>query len=201
LSTETNKESIVLDSFSGSGTTWHSVLELNNEDGGNRKFILVEMEDYADRITAERIRRVIKGAKKSADEDLKNGLRGTFSYFELGDAIEHESILHGKKMPSYKELARYVFYTATGEEFDDRKIKKDVNFIGSSKEYDIYMYYEPDVEKLKRIAFTLDMALNLPKSKKKRLVFAPTKYIDNDSLQELKIDFCQLPFEIYRMKK
>ena len=36
-------------------------LQLNNEDGGNRKFILVECEDYADTITAERVRRVIKG--------------------------------------------------------------------------------------------------------------------------------------------
>lgn len=196
-----DKNAIILDSFAGSSTTAHAVLDLNKEDGGNRKFILVEMEEYADSITAERVRRIIRGVKNSNDDKLKRGLGGTFSYFELGEAIEHESILHGKKMPSYKELARYVFYTATGEEFDDRKIKKDINFIGSSKEYDIYMYYEPDVEKLKRMAFTLNMALNLPKSKKKRLVFAPTKYIDNDSLQELKIDFCQLPFEIYRMKK
>jgi adenine-specific DNA-methyltransferase len=54
---------VVLDSFAGSGTTAHAVLELNEEDGGDRKFILVEAEDYADRITAERVRRVIKGYK------------------------------------------------------------------------------------------------------------------------------------------
>ena len=48
----TDKEDIVLDSFAGSGTTAHAVLALNREDGGNRKFILLECEDYADRITA-----------------------------------------------------------------------------------------------------------------------------------------------------
>lgn len=61
LDLATDKDSIILDSFSGSGTTAHAVLEANKRDGGNRRFILVEMEDYADRLTAERVRRVIKG--------------------------------------------------------------------------------------------------------------------------------------------
>lgn len=56
-----NENSIVLDSFAGSGTTAHAVLAANKKDGGNRKFILIECEDYADKLTAERVRRVIKG--------------------------------------------------------------------------------------------------------------------------------------------
>ncbi len=54
-------DSIVLDSFAGSGTTAHAVLKANARDNGNRKFILVEGEDYADRLTAERVRRAIQG--------------------------------------------------------------------------------------------------------------------------------------------
>ena len=57
-----SKNAIILDSFAGSGTTAHAVLALNKEDGGKRKFILVECEDYADKITAERVRRVIRGS-------------------------------------------------------------------------------------------------------------------------------------------
>lgn len=57
----TSPTSVVLDSFAGSGTTAHAVLKANAKDGGNRKFILVESEDYADRLTAERVRRAIKG--------------------------------------------------------------------------------------------------------------------------------------------
>ncbi len=57
----TGPNSIVLDSFAGSGTTAHAVLAANKKDGGNRKFILVETEDYANSLTAERVRRVIKG--------------------------------------------------------------------------------------------------------------------------------------------
>lgn len=61
IAVSTDKNSIVLDSFAGSGTAAHAVLALNKEDGGNRKFILVEMEDYANSITAERVRRAIQG--------------------------------------------------------------------------------------------------------------------------------------------
>lgn len=57
----TKPNSIVLDSFGGSGTTANAVLSLNNDDNGNRKFILIEMMEYADTITSERIKRVIKG--------------------------------------------------------------------------------------------------------------------------------------------
>lgn len=57
----TDRDSIVLDSFAGSGTTAHAVLSLNVRDGGNRRFILAECEEYADTLTAERVRRVITG--------------------------------------------------------------------------------------------------------------------------------------------
>jgi len=195
-----NEGDIILDSFAGSGTTAHAVLELNKEDGGNRKFILVEMEDYADKITAERVRRVIKGVRGSKDERLKKGLGGTFSYFELGKSIEMENILSGKSLPSYKDLARYVFYTATGEEFNEKALDEKKNFIGESKEYEVYLLYKPDIEYLKNTALTLDRAKDFGKpSKKTRLVFAPTKYLDQDKLDEYRIHFSQLPFEIYKL--
>jgi adenine-specific DNA-methyltransferase len=57
----TDATSIVLDSFAGTGTTAHAVLAQNKKDGGQRKFVLVEGESYADSLTAERVRRVIKG--------------------------------------------------------------------------------------------------------------------------------------------
>jgi adenine-specific DNA-methyltransferase len=191
---------IILDSFAGSGTTAHAVLALNKDDDGNRKFILVECEDYADSITAERVRRVIKGVRGASDENLKIGLGGTFSYFELGKAIELESILDGKNLPGYLELARYVFYTATGEEFDERKVNEKRQFIGESKTHEVFLFYKPDIEHLKKTALTLERAEELGKLKdKRRLVFAPTKYLDQEQLDALRIDFAQLPFEIYKL--
>jgi adenine-specific DNA-methyltransferase len=202
LQYSTDKNSIILDSFAGSGTTAHAVLELNKEDGGNRKFILVEQEDYANTITAERVRRVIKGVKTAKNENLKNGLGGSFSYFELGSTIEMESILQGKNLPSYKEFARYIFYTATGEEFNEKRINEKTGFIGETKNYELYMFYKPDVEWLKRNALTLDSVKAMPKFKgKQRLVFAPAKYVDDYTCMENRIDFCQLPYEIYKIQK
>lgn len=75
------KDSIILDSFAGSGTTAHAVLAQNAQDGGNRRFILVEQEDYADTIPAERVRRVMAGVPTS--KHFKEGLGGSFSYFEV----------------------------------------------------------------------------------------------------------------------
>ncbi|MBI2019190.1 site-specific DNA-methyltransferase [Candidatus Daviesbacteria bacterium] len=203
LSISTDSDSIVLDSFAGSGTTAHATLVLNKEDGGNRKFILVELEDtVADKITAERVKKVIKGVPRARNENLKNGLGGTFSYFELGKPIELESILSGSNLPTYKELARYVFYTATGEEFDESKVDEEKNFIGESKDYEVYLFYKPDLDYLKNTALTLDRARSLGKHNgKKRLIFAPAKYLDQDHLDELRIDFAQLPFEIYKLAK
>ena len=63
-------DSIILDSFAGSGTTAQAVLNMNKVDGGNRKFILVEMMDYADSITAERVKRVISGYKADKETVL-----------------------------------------------------------------------------------------------------------------------------------
>jgi adenine-specific DNA-methyltransferase len=203
-----NKNSIILDSFAGSGTTAHAVLDLNKEDGGCRKFILVECEDYADNTTAERVRRVIKGIPDAKDKKLRNGLGGSFSFFELGEAIELESMLEGNRLPSYIDLARYVFYTATGEEFLPEQVDEDKHFIGESKEYEVYLFYKPDLEYLKSTALTLDIAKGLGLyTGKKKLVFAPTKYLDlNDSELLAKhglkgIEYCQLPFEIYKLRE
>jgi len=202
LTISTDKDSLILDAFGGSGTTGHTVQQMNKADGGTRRFVLIESEAYADTLTAERIRRVIKGVPKAKDEALRAGLGGTFSYFELGDPMRLESLLKGRKLPSYEDLAGYVFYTATGEEFDARQIKRKTGFIGESARFDVYLYYEPSLDFLRNTALTLEMARSLPKgSGKRRLVFAPTKYCDAIHLETHRIEFCQLPFEIYKSAK
>ena len=197
LQIATDKDSIVLDSFAGSGTTAHAVLALNREDGGNRRFVLIECEDYVDSITAERVRRVIKGVPSAKDEALKAGLGGTFSYFKLGRPMCQESILDGSNLPDYEKLASYVFFTATGEEFVPEEVGRADWFIGSSRHYDVFLIYEADVEQLKNMALTLDVARGLPATNRRRLVFAPTKYLDQEFLHRYRITFQQLPFQIY----
>lgn len=202
LKISSKKNSLILDSFGGSATTAHAVLSLNKEDGGSRKFILVEMESYANNITAERVRRVINGVANSKNESLRIGLGGTFSYFELGEAIEMESILRGDNLPTYEEFARYIFYTATGQEFNPGAVNTETGFIGETKDHELYMFYQPDIEWLKRNALTLDGIKQMPVfTGKQRQVFAPAKFVDDDTCAYNRISFCQLPYEIYRLQK
>ena len=183
-----NKNSIILDSFAGSGTTAHAVLDLNKEDGGNRKFILVECEDYADKITAERVRRVIKGVSKAKEEKLRKGLGGSFTYCNLGKEINTENLLMGKNPPDYKQLAEYVFYTATGESLSKVSKANPAWFIGENSTYRLHLIYKPDLDFLrnKESALHEDLAETIKKfnkqSKKISLVFAPAKYITQKEL-------------------
>ncbi|MCX6239477.1 MAG: site-specific DNA-methyltransferase [Bacteroidia bacterium] len=96
----------ILDSFAGSGTTAHAVLNLNKQDGGNRKFILIEMEDYAESITSERVKRVINGFSDT------EGTGGSFDYYELGQPMFiEEGILN--EAVGIRKIRQYVFYTET----------------------------------------------------------------------------------------
>ncbi len=200
-----NKDSIILDSFAGSGTTAHAVLALNKEDGGHRKFILVECEDYASDITAERVRRVIKGVPKAKDENLKRGFGGSFTYCSLGEKINTENMLRGK-LPDYTQLAEYIFYTATGKSLN---VIEKVNaswFIGETEKYNFHLVYKPDLKflKSKESALHLDLAETIQtlnkESKKTSLVFASASYIPQKKLkQKYNIQFCQLPYTIHKI--
>jgi len=114
LAMATDSDSLVLDSFAGSATTAHAVMQLNKEDGGARRFILVEMEsNICQNVSAERLRRVIEGYKKH-DGTPMEGLGGGFRYCRLGARCFDE---HGRINPevSFTDLARHVYFTETGE--------------------------------------------------------------------------------------
>ncbi|MCY4351780.1 MAG: site-specific DNA-methyltransferase, partial [Gemmatimonadetes bacterium] len=140
-----DKDAIILDSFAGSGTTAQAVLALNKEDGGNRKFILVECEDYADKITAERVRRVIKGVPQARDAALQSGLGGSFTWCTLGADISAHNLLKGKKYPDWDALARHVFFLGTGEQLPKTPTKNAHGFVGKSSRDGrcVYLLYEP----------------------------------------------------------
>ena len=136
-----------MDSFAGSGTTAHAVLGLNKEDGGNRKFILVECEDHADTITAERVRRVINGIPSAKDAVLKEGLGGSFTYCTLGDPIDVEGMLTGEALPGYSELASYLLHTVSGLSLNGEiKAQNDDGLFYKTGGTDYYLLYRPDIE-------------------------------------------------------
>jgi adenine-specific DNA-methyltransferase len=110
LKIATNSQSIVLDSFAGSGSTAHAVLEANRRDGGNRKFILVEMEDYADRLTAERVRRVINGYDFNGTQKTEL-LRESLNWRALqkaGDLVHKVEAIENLHGHEYDRIAKQV---------------------------------------------------------------------------------------------
>jgi adenine-specific DNA-methyltransferase len=130
-------DSIILDSFAGSGTTAHAVLNMNKADGGNRKFILIEMEDYADSITAERVKRVIKGygEGKSAVE----GTGGSFSFYDLGEPLMHGDLLN--EDVGVDKIREYVYFTDTKSRLPEAPLDEPY-YLGVHVNTAYYFYYE-----------------------------------------------------------
>lgn len=204
LSFATKPDSIILDSFAGSGTSAHAILSMNKQDQGNRKFILIECEDYANTLTAERVRRVIKGVSSAKNEELKAGLGGGFTYCTLGKPLDMDKILLGKELPDYQSIGAWLFHTATGEALKPEETNQNIWFLGNSKGYYVWLIYKPDLNFLnaRESALTLDWAEKILNKKDKRhLVFASAKYIPNRKLIPMGIDFAPLPFALYRLEK
>ena len=201
----TDPDSIILDSFAGSGTTAHAVLALNKEDGGNRKFILIECEDYADSITAERVRRVINGVPDASDAALQEGLGGSFTYCTLGEPIEVEAMLTGKKLPTYTALATNLLFTSAGITIEDDTLdqKNDDGLFYSDDKNDYYLIYKQDFEYLRsnEAILNLEHAKRIQDSSnengKKAIVYAAGNYIGQRELTKMGIAFCQLPYCIH----
>ncbi len=144
LQIASDKDSIILDSFAGSGTTAHAVMNLNKQDGGNRKFIVVEMEDYAETITAERVRRVAQGygeGKKAVE-----GTGGGFDYYELGEPLfvgDNKEYLN--EAVGIEKIREYIWYseTRTPLSIDSSVAKESSHFLGAMEQTAYYFFYEP----------------------------------------------------------
>ena len=183
----------------------NAVNALNKEDGGNRKFILVECEDYADSITAERVRRVIDGVPSARDESLREGLGGSFTYCTLGKPIEIEGMLTGEALPSYESLAAHLLYTTSGVSVGAGELapKNEDGFFHSDDKINYYMRYRPDLnylcsnESMLNLERAERVVAHARQSGKKAIVYAAGKYMPQRMLTEMGITFCQLPNALY----
>jgi adenine-specific DNA-methyltransferase len=197
----TTEDSLVLDSFAGSGTTGHAVMELNRLDGGTRKFILVQMTEATQSeptknickdITRERLKRAIE----------KYGYDSGFKYLRVGIAIDAETLLSGN-LPTYEQFAKYVFYLCTGENLQN---EQDINeagyFVGHHGKLSIYLIYKQDFEQLTRLALNLELAERFRNANRQKrvVVYAPACFLGEEDLQELQIDFVSIPYNLFERK-
>lgn len=178
LSTKGND--FVLDSFAGSGTTGHAVLDLNKEDGGNRKFILVEMEDkIAKDITAERVKRAIK----------KYGYDDGFEFCELDKPLFNEKG-QIEETCDFNQFATYIYFTETQTNIDKKKIAG--NFIGDHNDVDYLLIYKERYQNILDEAFLK----KVKKGGNKKIIYADKCTVDDDILEKYGIQFKQIPYEV-----
>ncbi len=183
---------IVMDSFSGSGTTGHAVLQLNKEDGGSRRFILVEMEEKIARdITAERLKRVIKGYGDTP------GLGGGFRFCTLGPTLFNEKgeIREEVKFP---DLAQHVFFTETGEPLPKRADKK-TPLLGVHNGRAIYLLYNgvlDDKRPKSGNVLTQETLSMLPPHDGPKIVYGIACRLGAARLRREGVTFRQIPYEI-----
>ncbi len=191
----TESDDIILDSFAGSGITAHAVLSLNKEDNGHRKFILIEREKYANKITAERMRRVIKGMPKSKKPELKSGTGGSFSYYTLGKPIDREKMLTGEILPDYSDLASHLLYISNVI-ITNTKLRpgKDGLFY-SHENIDYYLLYKPNVKYMQSNAAVLSegMSQRIHRKGRDAIIFAASKNMSQSELKKMNIQFCRIP--------
>lgn len=191
-----DKNMIVLDSFAGSGTTAHAVLKMNQEDGGNRKFILVEMMDYAETITAERVRRVIHGygeGKKAVP-----GTGGSFGYYELGEPLMVDNVLN-EALP-IERIREYVWHmeqrgcSAPYQEVAPIE-ENNPYLLGILEGTAVYFCYEREQE------VSLDYALlhRLKTQAENYVIYADTCLLSAAELVKYKITFKKIPRDIVRL--
>jgi len=195
LTYTTEEADYILDAFAGSGTTAQAVLELNEEDGGNRKFIMIQMPESSDKepdknickdITRERIVKVIENKLENKDVG--------FEYRKVGKPIDAETILSGQ-LPTFGQLAKYVFYLATGQTPEKEDISKEKYLAGKIGDTSVYLLYQDSLEELQRMALTHEFAKELPKGKK--IIYAPACFLDDDYLSENDIRFVSIPYNLF----
>lgn len=179
IATLTDKSSLILDAFAGSGTTAHAVLKLNESDGGNRRFILIEENEYCRTITAERVRIV----------------GGNFDFYRLGAKISDSE---GKINSSvtFEQLANFVWFSATKTPYREHKNSPLLGIYNGTAIYLLYNGILKDKSVKGGNILTKKILSSLPQHNGEKIIYGSACRIDENFLEENKIIFLQIPREL-----
>ena len=186
----TGEDDIVLDSFAGSGTTAHAVLNMNKADGGHRKFILVEMMDYADSITAERVKRVIRGYGEG--KTCVEGTGGNFSFYDLGEPLLVGDCLNEAVAP--EKIREYIWFMETKQPYAPPS-GGNPYYLGQHNDTGYYFYYEP--QRVTVLDYTF--LATITEKTSGTIIYADRCSITEDKLAQMGIVFKKIPRDISRL--
>lgn len=186
LKTCTKQNDIILDSFAGSGTTAQAVLNLNKQDGGNRKFILIELENYAETITAERVKRVIKGYAGV------EGTGGSFDFYTVGEPLFDDQHNLNEAIPTEK-IREYIWYSETRN--NSSIARTNSPFLGIYNDTGYYFIYN------KKQLTTLDydtLAEHINEKSERYIIYADNCLLPESFMRAKNIEFKKIPRSIIR---
>ena len=185
-----DQDALILDSFAGSGTTAHAVLNMNKADEGHRRFILVEMMDYADSITAERVKRVISGY--GSGKSAVPGTGGDFSFYDLGEPLMIGDDLN--EAVGTEKIRDYIWYTETRQPLPASKSDHPY-LLGTNNGTAYYFFYEPDSVTVLDHAFLS----TITEKAEGFIIYADRCALPENRLAELGIVFKKIPRDITRL--
>jgi adenine-specific DNA-methyltransferase len=197
----TNSDDIILDSFAGSGTTAHAVMQLNAEEDSNRRFVLVEMdENIAKNITSERVKRISLGYEwkdQKGSKKREEGFGGGFRFCELGATL-FDGDGQIREEVKYNDLAQHVYFVETGQPLPNNA-KKHFPMLGVHNGTAVYLLYN-GILKDKSVGggniLTNDVLKSLPAHAGQKVIYGNGSRISKPRLQELGIIFKQIPYEV-----
>ena len=200
-----SKDAIVLDSFAGSGTTGHAVLAQNREDGGNRQFILVELEpEIAREITTVRLQRVCEGYPEVTNESLQRLFapdKESFAYYHVGDTF-----LERSEIP-FHEMAQYLFFKETGSPIETDTVRALMEgdspsyatcttreryqraFLGSVDGVGVYLFNNEDI-------LNDDLIDRLPSHEGRKVIHCGGTQLSVGMLKDRGVTFRQMPYNL-----
>lgn len=184
------EDSIVLDSFAGSGTTAHAVLNMNKADGGNRQFIIVEMMDYAEDITAKRAKCVIKGYGEG--KNAVEGTGGNFSFYDLGEPLLMGDCLNEAVAP--EKIREYIWFMETKQPYAPPS-GGNPYYLGKHNSTGYYFYYEPQRVTVLDYAFLSTITEKADGT----VIYADRCSISEDKLAKMGVTFKKIPRDISRL--
>ena len=190
LQIATAGDDIILDSFAGSGTTAHAILNMNKVDGGHRKFILVEMMDYADSITAERVKRVIRGYGEG--KNAVEGTGGNFSFYDLGEPLLVGDCLNEAVAP--EKIREYIWFMETKQPYAPPS-GGNPYYLGKHNNTGYYFYYEPQRVTVLGYAFLSTIMEKADGT----VIYADRCSISEDKLAKMGVTFKKIPRDISRL--
>jgi len=207
----TGPSDLIMDSFAGSGTTGHAVLAMNRADGGNRRFICIEMDPgIAKDITAQRLTKVIKGYRPGGDKKKEEveGLGGGFHYVTLGPTLfdEYGRFRTGEDKVTFAQLAAHIYFTQTGEPLPKQTNGKRSPLIGTFRGTAYYLLYNGilgDKTPGGGNVLTRDVLASMPKNpgpggvgEGPKVVFGEANRLSDSTLRKAGITFRQIPYQV-----